>query len=170
MQSGETTSPCLENVGRTLAALLRELGRAEEEHRLGRSPLPALASARALAHDALAETRRTALDPGPGALVGRSLGEVLRDELDRVEAATGVRTGLADGPALTLREQEVRELVEQGLADKQIATRLRISAKTVEKHVGAILRKTGARNRTVLARLGAQTGAIGTADLSTVLR
>lgn len=56
---------------------------------------------------------------------------------------------------LTLREREVRALVEQGLADKQIATRLEISVKTVEKHVGAVLRKTGARNRTMLARFGA---------------
>ncbi|MCO5546663.1 hypothetical protein L7F22_000097 [Adiantum nelumboides] len=56
---------------------------------------------------------------------------------------------------LTLREREVRALVEQGLADKQIATRLAISVKTVEKHVGAVLRKTGARNRTMLARFGA---------------
>jgi DNA-binding CsgD family transcriptional regulator len=28
-----------------------------------------------------------------------------------------------------------------------------ISAKTVEKHVGSLLRKTGTRNRTMLARL-----------------
>ncbi|MEJ8277357.1 LuxR C-terminal-related transcriptional regulator [Pseudonocardia spirodelae] len=56
---------------------------------------------------------------------------------------------------LTQREREVRELVEQGLADKQIAFRLAISVKTVEKHVGAVLRKTGARNRTMLARFGA---------------
>ena len=56
----------------------------------------------------------------------------------------------ADDP-LTAREREVRALVEQGLPDKQIATALGISVKTVEKHVGAILRKTGAANRTVLA-------------------
>jgi DNA-binding NarL/FixJ family response regulator len=37
------------------------------------------------------------------------------------------------------------------MADKQIARELGISVKTVEKHVGSILRKTGARNRTMLA-------------------
>ncbi|SDS24576.1 hybrid sensor histidine kinase/response regulator transcription factor [Microterricola viridarii] len=52
---------------------------------------------------------------------------------------------------LTAREREVRALVERGVPDKQIAARLRISVKTVEKHVGAILRKTGAPNRTALA-------------------
>lgn len=54
---------------------------------------------------------------------------------------------------LTARELEVRELLAEGLADKQIATRLGISVKTVEKHVGSMLRKTGARNRTMLVTL-----------------
>ncbi|MFZ3415071.1 GAF domain-containing protein [Arthrobacter sp. 3Tela_A] len=54
---------------------------------------------------------------------------------------------------LTARELQVRNLLAEGLADKQIATRLGISVKTVEKHVGAMLRKTGARNRTMLVTL-----------------
>lgn len=63
----------------------------------------------------------------------------------------------ADAPAhLTAREREVRVLVEQGLPDKRIATELRISVKTVEKHVGSILRKTGAHNRTMLAGFAAR--------------
>ena len=56
---------------------------------------------------------------------------------------------------LTEREHEVRLLVEQGLQDKQIGTRLGISVKTVEKHVGAVLRKTGSANRTELAHRAA---------------
>ena len=58
-----------------------------------------------------------------------------------------------DGPgtALTEREQQVRSLMEQGLPDKLIAEQLVLSIKTVEKHAGAVLRKTGARNRTELA-------------------
>jgi len=42
--------------------------------------------------------------------------------------------------------------VARGLTDRQIARALAISAKTVEKHVGSLLRKTGTRNRTMLAR------------------
>jgi signal transduction histidine kinase/DNA-binding NarL/FixJ family response regulator len=53
--------------------------------------------------------------------------------------------------ALTERERQVRSLMEQGLPDKVIAERLVLSIKTVEKHAGAVLRKTGARNRTELA-------------------
>ena len=56
-------------------------------------------------------------------------------------------------PALTEREREVRALMEQGMPDKLIAERLVLSVKTVEKHAGAVLRKTGARNRTELAAL-----------------
>jgi DNA-binding NarL/FixJ family response regulator len=55
---------------------------------------------------------------------------------------------------VTAREREVRGLVAQGLTDRQIASALRISAKTVEKHVGSLLRKTGASNRTMLVHLG----------------
>jgi len=59
-----------------------------------------------------------------------------------------------DGDGLTGREHEVRQLLDQGLADKQIASRLGISVKTVEKHVGAILRKGGVHSRTeLLARV-----------------
>ncbi|MBP2367166.1 LuxR C-terminal-related transcriptional regulator [Pseudonocardia parietis] len=72
----------------------------------------------------------------------------------RPAAPVPPRPDVRRNAALTLREREVRELVEQGLADKQIAGLLRISVKTVEKHVSAILRKTGARNRTMLARFG----------------
>jgi DNA-binding NarL/FixJ family response regulator len=54
---------------------------------------------------------------------------------------------------LTSREREVRHLVARGLSNKAIADELFISVKTVEKHVGAILRKTGLRSRSeVLAR------------------
>ena len=51
----------------------------------------------------------------------------------------------------TSREKQVCSMVIRGLADKQIASELQISVKTVEKHVGSVLRKTGARNRTMLA-------------------
>ena len=55
-----------------------------------------------------------------------------------------------DGDGLTGRELEVRRLLVRGLADKQIATRLGISVKTVEKHVSAVLRKGGVHSRTEL--------------------
>src|SRR5580700_11269329 len=64
----------------------------------------------------------------------------------------GPREGGREQP-LTDRERQVRGLMEQGLPDKAIAAQLVLSIKTVEKHAGAVLRKTGARNRTELAAL-----------------
>jgi DNA-binding CsgD family transcriptional regulator len=49
---------------------------------------------------------------------------------------------------LTAREAEVLALVAQGLGDRDIARALVVSPRTVEKHVGAALRKTGSSSRT----------------------
>ena len=46
------------------------------------------------------------------------------------------------------REKQVLDLVARGLSDRAIAEELVISSKTVEKHVGAVLRKTGTTSRT----------------------
>jgi DNA-binding CsgD family transcriptional regulator len=55
------------------------------------------------------------------------------------------------GPDLTTREADVLALVALGFTNKQIAARLYLSPRTVEKHVERILGKTGAPNRTALA-------------------
>lgn len=51
-------------------------------------------------------------------------------------------------PPLSSREQEVLGLLARGLSDRQVAEQLVIARKTVEKHVGAVLRKTGTTSRT----------------------
>jgi DNA-binding NarL/FixJ family response regulator len=51
---------------------------------------------------------------------------------------------------ITPREAEILELVAAGLANKEIAARLRLSHRTVEKHVESLLRKTCATSRTML--------------------
>ncbi|HYN72710.1 MAG TPA: LuxR C-terminal-related transcriptional regulator [Nakamurella sp.] len=48
----------------------------------------------------------------------------------------------------TPREQQVAGLLADGLSDRSVAKALVISPKTVEKHVGALLRKTGTTSRT----------------------
>jgi DNA-binding NarL/FixJ family response regulator len=51
-------------------------------------------------------------------------------------------------PVLTSREQEVLQLLAEGLPNKSIADRLRISDHTVKFHVNAIMSKLGAQSRT----------------------
>ena len=48
---------------------------------------------------------------------------------------------------LTRREGEVLELLAEGLTDREIARMLSLSPRTVEKHVGSILRKTSVKTR-----------------------
>jgi DNA-binding CsgD family transcriptional regulator len=57
---------------------------------------------------------------------------------------------------VTRREADVLELLREGLANKEIAGRLVLSPRTVEKHVESLLRKMSARSRTHLASLAGQ--------------
>lgn len=49
--------------------------------------------------------------------------------------------------SLSAREEEVLSLIVQGLSNKAIADRLGVKEVTVKEHVGAILKKRGAKNR-----------------------
>jgi DNA-binding NarL/FixJ family response regulator len=66
------------------------------------------------------------------------------------------RTGPKDVGRLTEREQEVLRLLAQGLTNREIGARLFLSAKTVEHHVGAVLRKLGVKTRTEAATVVAR--------------
>jgi DNA-binding NarL/FixJ family response regulator len=57
---------------------------------------------------------------------------------------------------LTAREREVLQHIARGYLYKEIALRLRISAKTVEAHVSAVLRKLQLSNRHELSRWAAE--------------
>ena len=61
---------------------------------------------------------------------------------------------------LTPREVEVLELLAEGLPNKAIATRLRISDQTVKFHVSSISGKLDAKNRTDAVRRAVRRGLI----------
>jgi class 3 adenylate cyclase/DNA-binding CsgD family transcriptional regulator len=94
------------------------------------------------------------------------LGPLQLRDLDRSErvfglAAEGVRAPVAapDSPAppsfdksgVTAREAEILAAVGDRLTNAEIASRLFVSARTVETHVASLLRKLGAANRRELA-------------------
>ena len=67
---------------------------------------------------------------------------------------------LAQAEPLTAREIEVLELLAEGLPNKAIADRLRISDQTVKFHVSSISGKLGAANRTDAVRRAVRRGLI----------
>jgi DNA-binding NarL/FixJ family response regulator len=89
------------------------------------------------------------------AIIAAGRGQAILSAPALAQLQRGLREDVAR-PALTERERQVRGLMEQGLPDKVIAERLVLSVKTVEKHAGAVLRKTGARNRAELAALASR--------------
>ena len=100
----------------------------------------------------------------------------LRAALDRFEAlgavdwaatargelgVTGETAAPRSGPrsdALTPQELQVALMVASGATNREAASRLFLSAKTIEAHLGRIYRKLGVRSRTELAALVASDG------------
>jgi DNA-binding NarL/FixJ family response regulator len=82
------------------------------------------------------------------AVQGNSLleGSVLESLTDYLSADM-----LIDQP--TQRELEVLRVIGEGQSNQEIASRLHISIKTVEKHVSSLLKKSGTKNRTMLANM-----------------
>jgi DNA-binding NarL/FixJ family response regulator len=67
--------------------------------------------------------------------------------LRRVAAMAAERRSQTSLALLTAREAEILELVEQGLANREIAQRLSIQVRTVKNHVHSILGKLGVERR-----------------------
>jgi DNA-binding CsgD family transcriptional regulator len=73
------------------------------------------------------------------------------------------RTGLSEMPSalrsagLTVREYEVLRLLADRLGNREIANRLHLSPRTVEKHVSSLITKTGLPNRIALSEYAVTT-------------
>jgi len=72
-----------------------------------------------------------------------------RAELDagRLRAAAP-----AGAPRLSAREREVARAVAEGATNREVAARMYLSDKTIERHLSSVYRKLGIRSRTQLAR------------------
>lgn len=127
---------------REAAAAWRELGCPYEE-------------ARALAEGDDVEALRTALQlfEGLGARPAATAAAKRLRELGATGIPRGPRIATRSNPAnLTSRELQILRLLDEGLRNREIATLLHLSPKTVGHHVSSILSKLGARNRTEAVR------------------
>ncbi|QOC91773.1 response regulator transcription factor [Micromonospora craniellae] len=75
--------------------------------------------------------------------------DVLRRLVHRAVHARAETPAPVDG--LTAREQDVLDLVAEGLSNAEIAERLHIGVTTVKTHITSLLTKTGSPNRVRLA-------------------
>jgi DNA-binding NarL/FixJ family response regulator len=100
--------------------------------------------------DAIAEAARASQE--------LSLDDLALDALRLLKRPADV-TPLSMLEKLSAREQEVFTLLTQYLTDREIAERLFLSHRTVERHVGSILEKLGVKNRREAAALGTQRSA-----------
>jgi DNA-binding NarL/FixJ family response regulator len=64
----------------------------------------------------------------------------------------GSRSAPRAGGSLTDRELQVLRLVAEGMSNKQVATALAISEKTVKAHMTSVLKSTGTENRSAATR------------------
>ena len=92
-------------------------------------------------------------DPRSHRAKARSLPREIRRSIKLHVRAMGACRSLT---SLTPREREVIIRLAQGRTNRQIAKDLKVSPRTVEKHVERILAKLGATNRTVAALLAAR--------------
>jgi DNA-binding CsgD family transcriptional regulator len=90
--------------------------------------------------------------------------EALRQEGRRLNATQAVGYALRDAlasrnaspVALTRREQDIAALVTQGLTNREIGARLRVSERTVEAHLDRVRAKLGVRSRAQVAAWAAR--------------
>jgi DNA-binding NarL/FixJ family response regulator len=76
--------------------------------------------------------------------------KVLANLLD-LSSTEGRRAAVVDEPKFTERESEVLKLLVEGHPNRVIAGELGIDLATVKKHVGALMRKVGVKNRIALS-------------------
>jgi len=92
---------------------------------------------------------------GESFLYPPAVAALIRDYLD------GARDGeVAPAELLTAREMEVVKLIAEGLTSEEIAERLVLSKKTVERHRTNVLSKLGLRNRVELTRYAIRRGLV----------
>ena len=84
--------------------------------------------------------------------ISTSVTQTLPNPHPNVSVREAIAFGSSNTPSLTEREQQVLNLLTQGLSNSQIGQNLHLSPRTIEKHVSGILRKTNTNNRAEVVR------------------
>lgn len=101
---------------------------------------------------------------GLGATAAARLARQKMRELGIASIPAGARAATREHPSgLTRREQEVLELICEGLTNEEISGRLFVSVKTAGHHVSAVLGKLGVPSRRIAATEAARLGLVRTA-------
>jgi DNA-binding NarL/FixJ family response regulator len=109
----------------------------------------------------------TAADDLPAAIRSIHSGEAFYSPPIAAKLAAALKGDFGDQHAtgelasLTAREREVLRGIARGLTNKDIATELGISPRTVETHRESLMRKLGIRHVAGLTKLALETGLIG---------
>jgi DNA-binding NarL/FixJ family response regulator len=166
LAGGDHNVPPFVIIGAERADWVREALRAG----VVRATIPRVAtSAEIIAAVAAVSTGLIALDPEMLAAVLSPSGEDLTGQPDLSDrynlpnAQSHAERSPSDEPALdalTPREREVLEMLAEGLLNKEIAWRMKISEHTVKFHVASILSKFGASTRTEAVMHGIRQGLI----------
>ncbi|WP_068067004.1 ATP-binding protein [Nocardia xishanensis] len=156
---------CSGSIARPIADLALTAGRVDAaiEHYQRAIAMDSRIGARpflALSRLGLADALRTRGTPGDLRAARSAITEAAQefrrlDMTHRLRAADALLAEIdraaRNANPLTTRETEVADLVTDGLANREIATRLVLSERTVETHVSSILAKLGFQNRTEIA-------------------
>lgn len=84
--------------------------------------------------------------------------QIVDPQLTQAETAISVEAMRSE--ELTDREQQVLGMMAEGLANKEISSRLGISTHTVKFHISSILGKLGASSRTEAVSIGVRSGKV----------
>ena len=118
-----------------------------------------------LKHSAAGELLRAIRDAHAGKTVlSPAIDQSLRRERQTHFAVDG--RAVQGTPDLSPREREVLQLVAEGLANKQMASELGISIKTVEKHRQHLMDKLNLHDTAALTRFAVARGIVGKAPIN----
>ena len=93
---------------------------------------------------------------------------IARKVLGRLAFASGKPSGTITPGGLTDREIELLRLMTKGFSNKEIASEVGLSIRTVQGHVGQIFNKLGVNSRTEAVVRGLQEGLVALDDVQSI--